>query len=57
MRITTKGCSVGRNVGDVRGMMAMGRKWWRRRNGSVGGDNVREASFPTNLARVGLCGP
>jgi hypothetical protein len=29
----------------------------RRREGRVGGDCVREASFPTNLVRVGLCGP
>jgi hypothetical protein len=25
--------------------------------GGVGGDCVSEPSFPTNLSRVGLCGP
>jgi hypothetical protein len=40
-------------------MKARGRKWWRRREGRVGGDCVREASslLSTNLAQVGLCGP
>jgi hypothetical protein len=51
--ISAKGCSVRRGVGEVRGRNGGG----RRREGRVGGDCVREASFPTNLARVGLCGP
>jgi hypothetical protein len=56
-RVSAKGCRVGRGVGEVRGTKARGRKWrWRRERG-VGGDCVREASFPTNLARVGLSGP
>jgi hypothetical protein len=38
------------------GTEARGRKR-RRREGRVGGDCMRDASFPTNLARVGLCGP
>jgi hypothetical protein len=54
--ISAKGCRVGRGVGEVRGTKARGRKWQRRSEGKVGGDCVREASFPTNLARVGLCG-
>jgi hypothetical protein len=55
-RVSSKGCSVGRGMGEVRGTKARGRKW-RRREGRVGGYCVREASFPTNLARVGLCRP
>jgi hypothetical protein len=55
--VSAKGCSVGCGMGEVRGTRARGRKWWRWREGRVGGDYVREASFPTNLARVGLCGP
>jgi hypothetical protein len=31
----------------VRGTKVRGRKWRRRREGRVGGDCVREASFPT----------
>jgi hypothetical protein len=42
-RISAKGC----RVGEVRGTKARGRKWWRQREGRVGGDYVREASFPT----------
>jgi hypothetical protein len=34
-------------VGEVRRMKARGKKWRRRREGRVGGDYVREASFPT----------
>jgi hypothetical protein len=37
-RVSVKGCRVGRGVGEVRGTKARGR---------VGGDCVREASFPT----------
>jgi hypothetical protein len=55
-RISAKGCSVGCSVGEVRGTKVRRRKWRRRREGRVGGDCVREVSFPTNLARVGLCG-
>jgi hypothetical protein len=55
--ISAKGCSVRRGVGEVRGTKARGRKRRRLREGRVGGDCVREVSFPTNLARVGLCGP
>jgi hypothetical protein len=51
-RVSAKGCSMGRGVGG-----GEGGKWRRRREGRVGGDCVREASFPTNLERVGLCGP
>jgi hypothetical protein len=43
--------------GEVRGTKARGRKWRRQCEGRVGGDCVREVSFPTNLAQVGLCGP
>jgi hypothetical protein len=46
-RVSAKGCRVGRSVGKVRGMKARGRKWRRQREGSVGGDCVRDASFPT----------
>jgi hypothetical protein len=42
--------------GEVRGTKARGRKR-RRREGRVAEDCMREASFPTNLAPVGLCGP
>jgi hypothetical protein len=56
-RVSAKGCSMGRGVREVRETKARGRKWWRWREGRVGGDCIREASFPTNLARVGLCGP
>jgi hypothetical protein len=56
-RVSAKGCRVGRGVGEMRGTKARGRKWWRRHEETVGGDCVREASFTTNLARVGLCGP
>jgi hypothetical protein len=48
--ISAKGCSVGRGMGEVRGTKARGRKWRQRREGRVGGDCMREASFPTNLA-------
>jgi hypothetical protein len=56
-RISAKGCSMGRGVGEVRGTKARGRKWRWQHEGRVGGDCVRGASFPTNLARVVLCGP
>jgi hypothetical protein len=46
-RVSAKGCRVGRGVGEVRAAKARGRKWRRRSEGSVGGDCVREASFPT----------
>jgi hypothetical protein len=46
-RVSAKGCRVGRGVWEVRGAKARGRKWRRRREGRVGGDCVREASFPT----------
>jgi hypothetical protein len=55
--VSAKGCRVGRGVGEERGTKARGRKCWRQCEGRVGGDCVSEASFPTNLARVGLCGP
>jgi hypothetical protein len=42
-----KGFRVGRGVGEVRETKARGRKWRRRREGRVGGDCVKEASFPT----------
>jgi hypothetical protein len=48
---------VHRGVGGGEGDKARGIKRWRQREGRVGGDCVREASFPTNLARVGFCGP
>jgi hypothetical protein len=38
---------VGHGVGEVRGMKARGRKWRWQREGRVGGDCVREASFLT----------
>jgi hypothetical protein len=56
-RVSAKECSVVHGVGEVRGAKVRGRKWRRQREGRVGGDCVKEASFPTNLARVGLCGP
>jgi hypothetical protein len=46
-RFSAKGYRVGRDVGEVRGTKARGRKWRRRSEGRVGGDCVREASFPT----------
>jgi hypothetical protein len=46
-RVSVKGFRVGRGVGEVRGTKARGRKWRRQREGRVGGDCVREASFPT----------
>jgi hypothetical protein len=55
--VSAKGCSVRSGVGEVRGTKVRGRKRQRQREGRKGGDYVREASFPTNLARVGLCGP
>jgi hypothetical protein len=55
--ISAKGSSVRRDVGEVRGTKARGRKRRQWREGRVGGECMREASFPTNLARVGLCGP
>jgi hypothetical protein len=42
--------------GEVRGTKARGRKWRRLREGRVGGDCVREASFPTNLAELACVG-
>jgi hypothetical protein len=56
-RVAAKRCRVGRGMGGGEGTKARGRKWQWRHEGRVGGDCVREASFPTNLARVGLCGP
>jgi hypothetical protein len=53
-RVLAKGCSVRHGVGEVRGTKARGRKRWQWHEGRVGGDGMREASFPTNLARVGL---
>jgi hypothetical protein len=56
--VSVKGCRVGRDVG---GEVDEGEREKvtasARGGGGVGGDCVREASFPTNLARVGLCGP
>jgi hypothetical protein len=49
-RVSVKGCRVGHGVGEVRGTKARVKKWRQRREGRVGGDCVREASFPTNLA-------
>jgi hypothetical protein len=58
VRVSAKECNMRCGVGEVRGTKARGRKRWRRRHeGRVGGDCMREASFPTNLARVGLCEP
>jgi hypothetical protein len=45
-RVSVKGCRVGRGVGEVRGTKARERKWRRWSEGRVGGDYVREASFP-----------
>jgi hypothetical protein len=42
---------------EVRGTKAGVGKWQRRHKGRAGEDCVRKASFPTNLAQVGLCGP
>jgi hypothetical protein len=33
VHVSVKGCSVGRDAGEVRGTKAMGRKWQRRREG------------------------
>jgi hypothetical protein len=35
-RVLAKGCRVGHDVGEVRGTMARGRKWRRRREGESG---------------------
>jgi hypothetical protein len=56
-RVSAKGCRMCRGVGGCEGAKARGRKRRRRCEGRVGGDYVRESSFTTNLARVGLCGP
>jgi hypothetical protein len=56
-RVSAKWCSLRHCVGELRGTKARGRKRRWQREGRVGGDCMREASFPTNLARVGLCGP
>jgi hypothetical protein len=48
--VSAKGCSVRSGVGEVRGTKVRGRKRQRQREGRKGGDYVREASFPTNLA-------
>jgi hypothetical protein len=45
--VSAKRCRVVRGVGVVRGTKARGRKWRWRREVRVGGDCVREASFPT----------
>jgi hypothetical protein len=55
VRVSAKGYSVCRGVGEMRGTKVRGRM--RQREGRVGGGCVREVSFPTNLARVGLRGP
>jgi hypothetical protein len=55
--ISGKGCSMRHGVGEVMGTKARGRKQRWRHEGRVGGDCMRETSFPNNLARVGLCGP
>jgi hypothetical protein len=49
-RVSAKGCSMGRGMGGGEGNEGEGEKVRRRRKGRVGGDCVREASFPTNLA-------
>jgi hypothetical protein len=49
-RVSVKGYSVGRGVGGGEGDEGEGGKCQRRHEGRVGGDCVREASFPTNLA-------
>jgi hypothetical protein len=54
--VSAKVCSMRYCVGGE-GDEGGGRKRRRRCEGRVGGDCVREAPFPTNLARVGLCGP
>jgi hypothetical protein len=56
-RVLAKGCSVRHDVEGGEGTKAKGRKRRRLREGRVGGDYLREASFPTNLPQVGLCGP
>jgi hypothetical protein len=57
--VSAKGCRVGRSVGGCEGdegkgekvaAVARGESGWRLRDGGV-------LQFPTNLARVGLCGP
>jgi hypothetical protein len=48
--VSVKGCSVHCGVGEVRGAKARGRNRWWHREGRMGGDCVREVSFPTNLA-------
>jgi hypothetical protein len=35
-RVSLKGCRVGRDVGEVRGTKARGRKWRQWREGRVG---------------------
>jgi hypothetical protein len=50
VRVSTKGCRVGHGVGGGEGekVAVAARESGRR---------LQEASFPTNLARVGVCGP
>jgi hypothetical protein len=48
---------VHHDVGEVRATKARGRKRQRWREGKVGGDRVREASFTTNPSTSGLCEP
>jgi hypothetical protein len=56
-RVSANGCSVHHDVGEVRATKARGRKRQRWREGKVGGDRVREASFTTNPSTSGLCEP
>jgi hypothetical protein len=46
-RVSVKGCSVGRGMGGGEWDEGEGGKWRWRREWRVGGDCVREASFPT----------
>jgi hypothetical protein len=45
--VSVKGSIVGRGVGGGEGDEGEWEKWRRRHEGRVGGDCVREASFPT----------
>jgi hypothetical protein len=48
--VSMKGCSMVRGMGGGEGDEGEGEKVAVAARGEVGGDCVREASFPTNLA-------
>jgi hypothetical protein len=56
-RVSAKGCRVGRSVEGGEGDEGEGEKVAVAARGESGRRLREGASFPTNLARVGLCGP